>query len=1009
MEAGSWENALTMYAKAGEAGKEQLLQCHYLYAENLLKEGSWEKASSEFALSGEKGETRISEPYVTAGDLAASEGNDLLAVSWYAKAGKEGQEKMQAAWLRLAEGYMLSGELDEASHAFRMAGEESRIHEPYIRAAKQAEEENLPLQAASLYRKGQDLDSAKRVMYAYAEDLKKQERFDAASHIFSSLGDYMDAAQQALDVYMAAGEKALKNKLYAGAAAMFEKAGDQGTESRQNAYYLWAESLMKQEKWLEASEKFLSAGDYRDAADRASTVYVTAGDLELEAKNFEGALLLYKKAGDFGTEKTKAARYAWAESHLEEKAWDAASAEFLAAKDYLDAQERAYTVYVTAGDLELKEKNYEAALKLYEKAGDYGLEKTKALRYAWAESLAENKAWNDASTMFLAASDYRDAQERAYTVYVTAGDLELETKNYEEALKLYEKAGDYGTEKIKALRYAWAESLAEEKAWDEASAMFLSAGDYLDAAQRAQSIYITAGDLCLQDGNFEEAISLYARSELGETSVQKAWYTWAELLLKEGKWEESSEAFLAAGNYLDAESRAMEPFLTAGDLELKNKAYSHAISFYTRAGNQASVKKASYLWAEDLLSQQKWDEASRMFAQAGDYLDAEERALTVFREEGDLKLDAGAYQDAMEAYRKAGETGSEWILRAHYVWAENSLKEGAWAKAKEEFEKAGTYRDAENRTREPAYRQGEAYFAKKQYLEAADAFMRAEDFMDAEMKAGESWYTWALTMLAQEKYDDAYRGFVSAGSYLDAGDMAKESIYRKGKAAIASGDREAGYDALIQVRDYLDSGEILQTWDMRMIRQTRSEKRAKFQVGRNTGLGKFLQDAGSTQPETVEWMILCVDDNKVLLTTRYILTAWPFSSDGYMDSAVRTWLNDSFLRACFDGILLRSLIPQEDLGGDRVFLLSKQESEDYMANGPWVNKNRAAAKYYARKSGVKVRGENNTGSYWLRDAADPGMAWTVSTDGSYVQVPVDDLTIGVRPAVWLDLDVLYPQ
>ncbi|MBQ6527995.1 MAG: hypothetical protein IJI38_05680, partial [Clostridia bacterium] len=238
------------------------------------------------------------------------------------------------------------------------------------------------------------------------------------------------------------------------------------------------------------------------------------------------------------------------------------------------------------------------------------------------------------------------------------------------------------------------------------------------------------------------------------------------------------------------------------------------------------------------------------------------------------------------------------------------------------------------------------------------------------------------------------------------------SMYLLGSGCLENADPEGAYDALRTIRGYRDSDEILNTWRLRQVGETRTGKRSKFTVGRCIGLGSFLQSAGCERKETVEWQIIYRDDNRVLLTTRYIMTASAFGTDSndYMHSKLRSYLNGTFLTECFDGNLLQSLIPQETLEGDRVFALSREECEAYLMNGKWMYKNRSAAKSWARQQGVSVSGAHHVGYYWLRDNAVSGpKAWTVAQDGSYQLVDIADQTIGVRPAIWIDLNVLYPQ
>ena len=247
---------------------------------------------------------------------------------------------------------------------------------------------------------------------------------------------------------------------------------------------------------------------------------------------------------------------------------------------------------------------------------------------------------------------------------------------------------------------------------------------------------------------------------------------------------------------------------------------------------------------------------------------------------GYLLLNEGKTAEAFEAYAKAGETGQSWIHAVHYNWAQEALQAGNWEESSREFQLAENYLDAQSRV----------YFVK------------AEDFPNAEMHAKEAWYNYAQDLLDEQEYGKAETYFSKASGYMNADEMSHESIYLLGSAYLEQSDFEKAYDAFRTIRGYRDVDDMLQTWRLRQVAQGRTGKRSKYTVGRCIGLGKYMQSAGCDQSETVEWMIICRDDNRVLLTTRYILTASAFSanqSGDYMSSKVRSYLNGPFLQECF--------------------------------------------------------------------------------------------------------------
>ena len=94
------------------------------------------------------------------------------------------------------------------------------------------------------------------------------------------------------------------------------------------------------------------------------------------------------------------------------------------------------------------------------------------------------------------------------------------------------------------------------------AAVSLEAGNVLDApSERVSEPYITAGNQLLSALAYDDAIAMYAKAgEAGTALIQKAYYEKAVKMMAEQQWAESSAAFQAAGDYLDAAGRVSEPF-----------------------------------------------------------------------------------------------------------------------------------------------------------------------------------------------------------------------------------------------------------------------------------------------------------------------------------------------------------------------------------------------------------------------------------------------------------------
>ena len=189
--------------------------------------------------------------------------------------------------------------------------------------------------------------------------------------------------------------------------------------------------------------------------------------------------------------------------------------------------------------------------------------------------------------------------------------------------------------------------------------------------------------------------------------------------------------------------------------------------------------------------------------------------------------------------------------------------------------------------------------------------------------------------------------------------------------------------------------------------------------------GTYEQDMyanGSREP--IEWIVLDVQDNRLLLISRYGLDSISYSSRhesiAWETSYVRSWLNDQFLNAAFSmdersGILLTEVdnsksqgyIHYEGDGGnntlDQIFLLSYAEAWNYF----FQNADRGCRPTKAAvKRGVFESSISGNCPRWLRS---PGYA------ADYVAcVDVDgnrgcNLKYGkmaVRPAMWVDFSAV---
>lgn len=208
-------------------------------------------------------------------------------------------------------------------------------------------------------------------------------------------------------------------------------------------------------------------------------------------------------------------------------------------------------------------------------------------------------------------------------------------------------------------------------------------------------------------------------------------------------------------------------------------------------------------------------------------------------------------------------------------------------------------------------------------------------------------------------------------------------------------------------------------------------------VGDIATFGHYEQDAISENgKEPIEWIILDVQDEKALLLSRYGLDTKPYNTE-YDDitwekCTLRNWLNGEFLQTAFtvqeQAAILTTTVDNSASQGcdewntdggnntqDQVFLLSCAEANRYLevACERENTKARVAPTAYANAnhnltdSSYKTEDGDYAGWWWLRSPGDNQICVAlVDTDGELYSTTADASGGVVRPALWLNLNMI---
>ena len=278
-------------------------------------------------------------------------------------------------------------------------------------------------------------------------------------------------------------------------------------------------------------------------------------------------------------------------------------------------------------------------------------------------------------------------------------------------------------------------------------------------------------------------------------------------------------------------------------------------------------------------------------------------------------------------------------------------------------------------------------------------------------------YSKAETLLAAEDYDGAIAAFEALGNFKDSKEQHKAALYGKAITLIQAENYAPAYE-LLENLDYKDSEEKAST----IYAEHPIDIMRMAQIGDTVFFGKYEQDNNTSNGnEAIEWLVLDAKDDRILVISKYILDMKPFDSDGdsWWDcSTLRSWLNGTFRKEAFSEEN-QMYIPKVQVSAERnpshnvdpgkdtqdwIFLLNIQESEQYFDSEDSMQCR--ATPYVDSKSGYFCYG------WWLRstgkDWDNAAVVFTPSVksaidrecaDGYYA----DSDSIGVRPAMWIDL------
>ena len=204
-------------------------------------------------------------------------------------------------------------------------------------------------------------------------------------------------------------------------------------------------------------------------------------------------------------------------------------------------------------------------------------------------------------------------------------------------------------------------------------------------------------------------------------------------------------------------------------------------------------------------------------------------------------------------------------------------------------------------------------------------------------------------------------------------------------------------------------------------------------VGDYVTYGRYSQTAIGHDQTPIEWIVLDVQGDKMLLLSRYGLDTKSFCENYrnvWESCTLRTWLNGKFLNRAFSEVEQKAILTTNVNNGkeqgydgwnksggndpkDKVFLLSYAEANQYLGvtyDDKNNTRSRVAPTEYAIKNGAWTNTESKTadgkasGIWWLRSpGSGQNNAAGVSAEGAPIRINTSSVNYVVRPAIRIDI------
>ncbi len=367
-------------------------------------------------------------------------------------------------------------------------------------------------------------DMENEILFTEAKIEMGAENYAAARELFLTLTDaFPDAADLAAECVYIPASRMIDEGRYTEAISEMNRIPEhpQSRNAILECHYRMGEDALEAEDLETAAAEFLLAGSYGDAAERSRDAVFAMAENAYAAGDIAAAQALYASIPGYepADARNNECLLALAKEALENKEYER-SAELLAAlpEGYPGAEDLIPRVNYLAGTDALRNRDYEQAVLLLERAGEYRDAASKL--DSALDTLIKEK---------LKTGDIQGAQELLPRI--------TRSKNYEK----YRMETEYLD--------AVAQTVKENRDPEKLAARFEALGSYRESESWARDMYYEAARIREEQGDTLKAAREYAKAGNTEDAAERA----AALFdMYYGKPAESARAAMEAGNWSEA-------------------------------------------------------------------------------------------------------------------------------------------------------------------------------------------------------------------------------------------------------------------------------------------------------------------------------------------------------------------------------------------------------------------------------------------------------------------------